>query len=176
VELPTAAQIRTWSKVDFANLEYEPPAGEEEDPLAIVVARAADYVWDVTGRTAEDVPTALVTTAQEAIQRRTEQNAFQDQDDSVETAADDLIQSMSAGSYSESKRKAGELAVSNMKMVNPWPRLNDLLWRLMTDEKREWWEEQITGKHAPYGSITEVDWEGGDIVGRMADDPYLFGA
>lgn len=175
MENPTAKQIRTWSKVDFANLEFEPPVGEADDPLEFVVARAADYVWNVTGRTADSVPAELVTTAQEAIQRRTEQLAFQMQDDHAETAADEIISSFGAGSYNERKREVKDLGLEQTKQVNNWHLLHDLLWRLMTDEKREWWEEQITGKHRPSQSVSEVDWHLGDVLDQI-EDPYLFGA
>jgi len=175
MEAPTTAQIRTWSRVDFANLEYAEPAGEAEDGLDVLVARAKDYVLNVTGRTLDSVPDDLVTTAQEAIQRRTEQLAFQEQDDHVETASDELIESFGAGSYNEKKRGAGDLSPKETKLVNPWPLLSDLLWRLMTEEKREEWEEWMGGGRRPNFAVTEVDWSAGDILDN-ARDPYLYGA
>jgi hypothetical protein len=175
VEAPTVTEIRLWSRVDFADLEYEATTDPEKDPLKVLVSRSIDYVMDVTGRTLEDVPTELVTTAQEAIQRRVEQLAYQQQEDHVETAADELISSFGAGSYNERKREVKDLGVQQTKQVNNWHLLHDLLWRLMTEEKREWWEEQITGKNRPAFAVTEVDWQGGDYLGP-ASDPYLHGA
>lgn len=171
---PTTAEIRAWSKVSFEDLEYEEPGGSKPDPLDVLVGRAIEYVLDVTGRTLEDIPTTLEWTAKEAVQRRVEQLAFQQADDHVETASDELIKSFGAGSYNEAKRDILELSPSQSKHVNPWHLLHDLLWRLMTDEKREWWEEQMDGKHRPAFAITEVDWEIGDELPPYYEE--LFGA
>lgn len=172
MEAPTVTEIRSWSRVDFAELNYEEA---EPDPLEVLVTRSIDYVMDVTGRTLENVPTELVTTAQEAIQRRVEQLAYQQQEDHVEGAADEIISSFGAGSYNERKREVKDLALQQTKQVNNWHLLHDLLWRLMTEEKREWWEEQISGKPRPAFQVTEVDWQAGDVYGPL-EDPYLHGA
>lgn len=175
MEAPTTKQIRTWSKVDFAGLDYEEPAGEAEDPLDVLVARGKDYVLDVTGQTLESIPAELVTTAQEAIQRRVEQLVFKQREEEAETASDmDLIASFSAGSYSETRVNRTRATKFAGKDLNPWPHLEELLWRLMTEEKREYWEERLGGTHRPNFAVTEVDWSNGDILDHY--DPYLFGA
>lgn len=177
MEAPTTIEIRRWSKVAFDDLEFEAPATptvEEPDPLDVVVARAIDYILDVTGRTLEDIPTTLVTTAQEAVQRRTEQLAYKSQEDEAETASDvDMIQSFSAGSYSESRINTERATKFAPHRVNPWPLLNDMLMRLMTPEKLEWWREQW-GEMPPAFAIQETDWAIGDAFPGVSSE--LFGA
>jgi hypothetical protein len=156
---PTVDDIRTWSKVDFAGIDY---AVDSPDPLQILVDRAADYVADVTGRPLGSMPVEYVTTANEAIQLRVEQLAFKSQEDQVETVSDfDVIQSFGAGSYNESRRDMKEVAEA--KLINPNPHLHDLLWRMTTaDKKDEWWERW--GMTPPAFEVTEVDWTGAQGV------------
>lgn len=165
---PTTAEVRAWSKIPFDELEY-PPA--DPDPLDVLVARSIEYVEDVTGRKLDSsMPSEFTHTANEAVQRRVEQLVYKASEDQVETAADDLIQSASAGSVSETKRDPGALAPSKLKLVNPWPHLADLLWRLMTEDKRDEWNE-VFGQRAPHFEVSEVDWDS-----PAATDPFLFGA
>src|SRR5437764_676041 len=148
---PTAADIREWSRVDFADpdLDYPEPSGSDPDPLQPVVDRATSYVSFVTGRTYDGtVPGLLVPLMNQAAQMRTEQIAQQLKADTVETAGDiDLIGSFSAGGYSETRHdpdRRGE-----QRALNPWPALADLLWLLMTllpgevnaavDQMRDYW-------------------------------------
>jgi hypothetical protein len=65
----------------------------------------------------------------QAAKMRTEQIVYQDSADNVETAGDyDMIQSFSAGSYSETRRELEKPP----RMLNPWPALDRLLWLLLT--------------------------------------------
>lgn len=153
----TVEQVRTWSKVDFAGLDYaEPDSGP--DPLQVLVDRAIEYVLRVTGQTLDSIPEALTNTWQEAVQRRTEQLAFKAQEDEAETAGDfELINNFSAGSYSETRRGMGE--TEKAKQINPWPLLHELLWGLATDDARDAWLEYWEGgTMAPAFDVTEVDW------------------
>ena len=78
--------------------------------------------------------------------------------DIIETAADFmLIQSFSAGSYSESRRSLTEL--KNAGMIDADPRVNALLWPLLTDDRRDEWLSWLNGKNAPAFEVTEVDWD-----------------
>lgn len=174
---PLTAEIRSWSKVSFDDLEYEAPSNptlENPDPLDVLVGRSLEYVLDVTGRTLEDIPITLEWTAKEAIQRRVEQLAFQATDDHVETVTDEMVKSFGAGNYNEARREILELSPKKSKHVNPWHLLHDLLWRLMTEEKREWWEEQMGDNKRPAWEITETDWSAGDYLPSMSDE--IFGA
>ena len=155
---PTVAEVKAWSKVDFASLDFS------DDDLTVEVARACDYVADVTGVPLAQVASGLVTTAQEAIQLRVEQTVFHRQEDHVDTAADSLIANFSAGPYSEAKRDPGQDRKAGL--VNPWPRLHDLLWRLMTEDKRDEWTEWLGGSPRPSFEVTEVQWD------AYADIPY----
>lgn len=173
MQAPTTKQIRTWSKLDFAGLDYEEPAGEAEDPLDVITARARDWLVYMTGRPFETMPPELETTAGEAVQRRTEQLAIKSQEDEAETAGDiDMINSFSASSYSETRKDDQRQTKFAAKSLNPWPHLNNLLLMLMTEEKREYWAEVLSGEHRPYMEITEVNWEEGDIL-ENGLDPFL---
>ena len=159
----TAAQVRSWSKVDFGGLDYAAPTPPAEDTLQVLVDRAVEYVLDVTGLGSEDaVPSGLTLTYQEAVQRRTEQLAFKSQEDEAEAAGDfDLVKSFGAGSYNETRRDMGE--VEKAKQINPWPLLNDLLWRLATDAAKDEWAERW-GVVTPAFAVSEVDWNGTLLV------------
>lgn len=163
---PTTSDLHSWSKVDFANLD-DPV---DDALLTILIARSVAYIGQVTGRDLPGMPTALETIAQETIQRRTEQLAFQYQEDAVDTGADELISTFSAGSYSETKRDPQDFAgVPGMiPPVNRWPALNDLLWLLMTDDKRDEWRALLTDETVPSFEVTEVDW------GNWGLDPDFF--
>jgi hypothetical protein len=160
----TVTNIRTWSKVDFNALDYPPPVGAAEDPLTVLLDRATEYVHDVTGRATEgDVPATMTKTYEEAIQRRVEQLVFKAQEDEAETAADfELLSSFGAGSYNESRRGMEEQRKA--QMINPWPHLNDLLWRLATEDRRDEWEDYWAGLagNRPAFEVTEVDWTNSD--------------
>lgn len=152
-----AEQIRLWSKLPFEEHDY-PIA--EPDPLEIQVERAIEWVENVTGRDLEDPPDGMNQRLREAVQRRVEWIVIAGNEDSIETAGDfDLLKSLSAGSYNESRRDIGE--VDKAKVVHPWPLLNDLLWGCMTDEKKDEWREKW-GEVVPAWAITEVDWTAGD--------------
>jgi hypothetical protein len=159
----TAEQVRGWSKVDFAGLDYPAPTPPADDTLQVLVNRASEYVLDVTGLGSESaVPSGLTLTWEEAVQRRTEQLAFKAQEDEAETAADfDLIKSFGAGSYNETRRDMGD--VEKGKQINPWPLLNDLLWRLATDAAKDEWMERW-GVVVPAFAVSEVDWNGTLLV------------
>lgn len=163
---PTAAEIDQWSKVEFADLEWEEADLERE------IERAQEYVLDVTGyATPEDVPANYSQTYREAIQRRVEQQAYATSPDIIETVADfDLIKSFSAGSYSETRRDAED--AMKAKMINAWPLLNDLLMRMLTPDKYDFWLERW-GQRPPAFEMTEVDWGAGDDygIGSLLHDP-----
>lgn len=155
----TAEEVREWSLMPFDEFEYPEPTGADADTLQSLVDRAIEYVLDVTGLTVvENVPTNLLRTWEEAIQRRTEQLVAKQQEDEIETAADfELIKNFGAGPYNEGRREIGD--VDKAKVINPWPLLNDLLRRLCTTAKWEWWLEQW-GVVVPAVEYTEVDWDG----------------
>lgn len=168
---PTTAEVVEWSRVDFADLD-EP---FEDTDLDVLVARASDYVIDVTGQTWAAMPTGLESIAQQCVQMRVEQLAFQAQPDYVETGADDLIANFSAGSYSETRRdQKGGSPQGIFPAVNAWPALNSLLWQMMTEDKRDYWLEVLNIANRPAFEVTEVDWAA--MGGFSGSDPYVWGA
>jgi hypothetical protein len=173
VTRPTAAEIREWSKVDFGSLTFA-----DDDDLQLLVDRAGDYIEWTTGREMDATcPQEFERGMAQATQYKTEDMAYQDQPENIETIGDFmLISSFSAGSYSETRRSLDELAKA--KMIDADPRLNSLLWGLMTDDKRDFWMGWLTGANAPAFEVTEVDWSlthwwqyqpgGGAVVGSDA--------
>lgn len=174
---PTAADIRSWSKLDFDSLTYS-----DDSDLQRVLDQAISYVEFVTGRRADpSLPSELEGLMRQALQMRTEQVVYQAQADAIETASDDTLQSFSAGGYSETRHDATRRGES--KMLNPWQALNDILWMLMTDDKLDYWNYRLAGLNAPAWSVTEVDWSlrwAGDAafgdpfpaIGAFGDIPY----
>lgn len=159
---PTAADIRAMSKVDFDALGY----GDDSD-LQVVVDQALAYLTWVTARPFDDtMPPPLEPIALQASRMRTEQVAFQSQEDYVETGTDDVVGSFSAGRYSETRHDP--LRKGESRALNSWPALNELLWLLLgtsaaypndaVDAQRAYWMELLTGVVAPALAITEVDW------------------
>lgn len=159
---PTSAEIRSWSQVPFAERGYPAPTGSDPDPLDLLTGRAIEYVNDTTGRDVAEPPAEFKATLQEAVQRRVEQLIYGGGEEAAETAGDfDLIDSFGAGSYNEKRRGIGD--VEKGKVVNPWPLLNDLLWRAMTEDKKDDWLEKW-GVVVPAFEVTEVDWQAPDYL------------
>jgi hypothetical protein len=157
MDTPTAADVRAWSRVDFSDLGY--PAGQTPDPLQVLVDRAVAYCQSVTGVMFDaSFPDSTTTTpmAQSAVQYATEMLAYEAQEDYLETAADDVVQSFTAGNYSEVR--VDPMKRAQMRMLNANPALNRALWGLMTPEQQDLWLEAMTGKNAPAMATTEVDW------------------
>jgi hypothetical protein len=151
------------SKVNFDALGYA-----DDTDLQVVVDQANGYLGWITGQTWAVLPTEMEAIAGQAARMRTEQVAFQSQEDYVETATDDVVQSFSAGSYSETRRDWNQ----DRKVLNSWPALNDLLWMMMSDDKRDDWLMLLTGVNAPAFEITEVAWS--RHLGAGSDDtPWL---
>lgn len=157
MQIPTASDVRTWSRIDFGALGY-PEA--TPDPLQVLVDRAAAYVGGVTGRVASDFPTGdpLIPVVEQAVQLRTEQLAYESQEDYVETAADDVVQSFSAGNYSETR--VDPLKRAAMHTLNANPALERALWLCMTPDKQDEWTALLGGAHVPAVNVAEVDWSG----------------
>ena len=162
----TVADIRSWSNVPFEEQGYPVP-DSGPDRLQKLVDRALEYVLQVTGYTdAAQIPAALTNTYEEAVQRRTEQLVYKSSEDEAETAGDfELIKSFGAGSYNETRRDMGEM--EKAKVINAWPHLNDLLWRMATADRRDEWEEWWADGVVPAFAVTEVEWDGypGDFYG-----------
>jgi hypothetical protein len=166
VDIPTAVEVRAYPiRADWAALGY--PTGTP-DTLDKLLEWSAAWVQQVTGQllgpTAPD-PLSwdgahnLRPLMEQAIALRALQVASQSQPDYLETLADfDLIQSFSAGSYSETRRDPTRRGEG--KTINDWPPLNELLWTLMTPDQYAYWQAFLTGKPTPDWGVSEVDWSG----------------
>lgn len=151
---PDVADIKAWSRVDFVALGYDTNA-----ELEVLLDRAVAYVEDVTGRTLATLPSQFDRTMEEAIQRTVEQAAMRSQEENIEVSADfDTISNMSVSGYSEGRRNMDD--IRKARLINPWPLLHDLLWRMATDDKRDEWDDYWAGgSERPAFAISEMDWD-----------------
>jgi hypothetical protein len=140
VEAPTASEIRSWSRVDFDDLDFEEPGRDEVDPLEKPVRRANLWLQHTTGQIYEDLDERatdietqwIIESMHLASMMLVEHAAFVAQPEIAATSADfNMVQSFSAGSYSETRRSPN----SRSRGLHPWTDLADLLYDLMTDEK-----------------------------------------
>lgn len=155
----TAAQVRAWSRVEFADRGFPPPTPPATaDPLDLEIERAHAYLETVTGRIAADLtePSAIATQFKQAIQMRTEQTTVKASDDYVGDINEDAID-FRAGSYSQERISDKERRVG---VLNPWPDLDALLLGLLTDEKEEEYIEAgiIVRPIRPAEAITYTEW------------------
>lgn len=171
---PTVEQIEQWSRVDFTALDQ--PFTDAD--LQIRIDRSVAELTAITGRLFdESMPAPLVSIAQEAVQLRVEQMAYQEQDDYSSTVADDQIQSFTAGNYSETKRSPRDRytgLTTGLPEINTNPWLNRDIWLLCTDDMRAYWVGTLQGQAAaaliPSFAVTEADW--GNYDGLY---PYSWG-
>ena len=113
---PTVDDLKTWSRVDFGSLD----APYSDDDLQIRLDRAMGYLMAYTGRAMDDtMPVPLVPIAEEAIQLRTEQIAFQEQPDYVETSNDDADPVLQRGQLLRDPPRAGAHALRGRHHRHP---------------------------------------------------------
>ena len=165
MERPDAAAVKTvLPMVDWAALGYP-----TDEALGPVVEMANEYVEAVTGRPLDaSMPSSLDTLALQAVALRTAQLTYMFSADMIESGADAGIQSFTVPGYSETRREPTSWWKAGY--VNPWAALDELLWLLMTPEKRDEWEENMSedGIPTPAFEVTAVDW-GAGTTEREAD-------
>lgn len=157
MDAPTAAEVQEWT--NLAELKAAPlPTAER------IVARANALFTRITGQQFVNVVPGNEPMVQQAVQGLSESMWFDQSEEQLETLSDwHLIQSFSAGPYSETRRSADD--ARKARMIHPWPWLNTLLWGLLTDEQMDYWiaffsdELQIP----PAFEVSEVDWSGGSF-------------
>lgn len=163
MDRPTAAQIRSWTNPDpnlprfiFEEYGYPAPEGEDADSLEILIARFVEWLEAAIGYDIDDdeYPENLQERTGEAIQLGVLYKIVSTEQGIIETAGDfDLIQSFSAGSYSETRRGQG----INTRALHPWPALNQLLNGLLSPDR--------LGQEIPAMGIVAPDWNvGKDII------------
>lgn len=163
---PTGTDIWALSKVDFPTLGYADAA--ELDPI---VAIGVASLIKITGIDLSTVPTDEEPLVTQAVRGLTEQTAYQSSPDIIETLSDwDLIQSFSAGPYSETRRSPAD--AFKARMLNAWPWLNSLLWNLLTSDRYDYWIQFFSGQNAPAVAVQEVDWSGGYEGYGGYSDPF----
>lgn len=152
---PTAAEVRSWSRVEWDPLGY---AEDTPDPLDELIARAQWWLESVTGRAFSGVPTAMEPGMRRAVQMHVEEQAFESQSDYAETAADGVVSSFSAGSYSESH--VDPIKRAQARLLNQNPTLAATVWELMTPDKQDEWAGLLGLPQPPAFQVAEIDWPG----------------
>lgn len=150
--------FRTLTRVKQSKLGVAVGQPNAETLLETELARASIYVQFVTGQpaldadleplqtSAGDMPAEGVRTLlRQAIQMRTEQVTFQAQNGYVDDASDDVVTSLSVGSFSQSKAQPVRGAKPRL---NSWEALTDILWLLMTPDRYAWWVAFLSGDAA----------------------------
>lgn len=128
--VPTTAEIRSETDVLFAEFGYPAPAVGAVDRLQFILDESVaelHYLLSLKSVTLDFSAIsnpALAVLVRRALRSLVEFNAVAKQQGNVETAADfDMIQSVSVGAISESRRSISALA----NVLHPWPALNKLL-------------------------------------------------
>lgn len=151
---PSYADIQSWTKQPDLKAA---DAVTAERTTARAVASFKKFTW-MTDFT--QVPDDLAPLVEQAIQGLAELTTVQQSADYLETLADfDLIQSFSAGAYSETRRNAED--AMKARLLVAWPWLSELLWSLMTPDAYDYWFQIITGAIPPAFGVQEVAWDAG---------------
>ena len=156
----TPAKLLELTKINFPALGYP-----EEDDIQPLIDRSWAWLGFMTGHS-QQWGTSMASWSDpdmeplvEMVTRaKTEVLAYQNQEDIMETAADFmLISSFSAGSYSETRRDIKDL--KEARLLDADPRINSVLWALMSPEMRDIWEDWLTPGNAPAFEVTEMIWQ-----------------
>jgi hypothetical protein len=172
----TAAEVEAQSQVNFDSLGLTPRR------LQTAVEASKAWVEWVTGRPMDPtLPASLMPLGREAVRQRVELMAYRESADAVQTAGTEGIASMSVGGLSLSFRDPGARAaqtggaIGAAPAITPWSVLNENLWALMTDERRDWWMGNFLAGGNPHFAVTEPDfsWPSESSHGvRTSDFPW----
>lgn len=168
MDTPTAEAVRTWiPNATWTDWGYA--SGQDPDSITRIAAAASQQTLDVTGwGTWAAVPPEKEPLLEHAVGIMTAMFAAQSSPEYLETLSDfDLIQSFSAGSYSETRRSPDEAIKA--KMLAPWPMAHAALLAAMTPEKMEAYLAYLNGQNVPSFEVTEVDWTGWGMSADLAD-------
>jgi hypothetical protein len=178
VNAPTVTDFRNWTQLNLARYGFT-----TDEKVAVTLSRAIAYVMFMSGQKLDALDPSITPTGrvedleplmQQTIQMRTEQIILQGRPGHVTSAADnEVIQSFTAGSYSESRRdpqRRGE-----QRSLNTWPALDELLWMIMTPERFSYWYGVVTGTPIASFAVEEIDWEhtGGSLTFWEPWDRYV---
>ena len=156
--LPTAAEIREWSRVDFDEFDF---AEDAPDPLDLEISRANAYVEMVTGRFIEDLDGVdeLSVMWNQVVQMRVEQNIVWRQNDYVTDQNEDVLDFKVTG-YAQTRIRPD--VRKGKAMINGWDDLNMGLINLMTDDKLDYWQELgmiPSDDSVAFQGLIEPDWD-----------------
>lgn len=159
MDLPVANIFRTWAPpaYDFSDAGFPDPEGDEA--LDARVRWAGAYVAEVTGRPIATMPVELEPIAEQAITLRVLQMLSSGTTKALNVASAPWLKSFTAGSYREDRFSPKELGGGDKDVllkVNPLMELAQLLWLLMTDEKRDYWLEVFGGRVKPAGRFIDM--------------------
>jgi hypothetical protein len=123
MDVPTADQIRILSRVPFTDLGWGPG---DPDLLQEEIDAAAPLIQRAVGVAFSAVPAEWEATIRRAVRMWVEFQFFASSPEQVEALSDlDVVKSITAGDYTETRRSLAELASSGM--LHPWAALNSLL-------------------------------------------------
>jgi hypothetical protein len=170
----TPEELRGDTRIDWTALglpEADPDIALEEE-----IAVAWAYVEEKTGRDLDTLTdgTNLASLARRAVKLRVVQQAIQGQGSFITREIDRQIKSFSVPGYSETRESGSTLDLRNFPngYFNEWPILNDLLWLLATDEKRDEAQASTDDEDPPASAITAVGWTGWT---RWSGDGFFYG-
>jgi hypothetical protein len=186
--IPTAANIRAASKLDFCEYGYAVANDANPGGLQEIVDQAESMFWRVTGQTLDEItpnaPGSNLSPGPAPLVRRvitgmTEHFVMAGSPDTLDTQSDwDLIQSFSAGPYSETRRGAADMMQGRMLFPVPW--ISMALWSLCSFERYSFWIQFFSGVNMPAWETGDVFWTEGLELGSMwrPDSPggYWHGA
>jgi hypothetical protein len=164
--VPTAADVRAASKLDFDDYGY--PVSQDGLPggLQEVVNQAESAFYRITGQSLDRIDTKDAPLVRRVITGLTQQMAMQNSEDYLDTTSDwDLIVSFSAGPYSETRRSAVDMFQA--RMLNPVPWLSSALWSLLSEERYGYYMAFFTGYNMPAFQTSDVFWEEGLWQGEL---------
>jgi hypothetical protein len=162
MELPTRAEILAVSPLlteSWPEVATTPP-----DLLDTVIPIASALVAEITGRAIGEFPGTAVPAGMEGLattavaMKAAQLTVSMTPEVAAELAeGSKRLKGFSAGPYSESYFAPGDLVVKGgIPQVDPDARLAELLWALMTPEKREEWLDLLRGEVAPYSQISSL--------------------
>lgn len=174
IEVPV---IRARSAMLAARYPAADPYDPDADALAPFVQVAEQLVSSFTGRdvdvgVGEPVPAEMTAVAVLAVQLMTEQIVVSGGGDvraSEAAAGGQRLRSISAGPWSESYFAPGELTLKNgVAVITGNMLLDQVLWSLMTQDKRDEWFALATGVQPPAAIVSGFDYrrQGGGYSGR----------
>lgn len=146
----------TWDDIKAAS-KFPPLLATEDDPDGLRLADEANSAFlRFTGLVYANIAATDDASVFRAVRGLAELSSVQESADYIETLSDwDLIQSFSAGPYSETRRSADD--ARKARLLVAWPWLSDLLWDLMTDDRRDHYLE-LLGVPVPAFEVSEMDW------------------